>query len=329
MFLDLNKITKLTIEASSFCNLHCPQCPRFDSKGFLDKNLTTGHLDFNNIEKNLHLEKLPKLEVVTFEGDYGDPAMNPDLLKFIDFFKDCKKVKLYTNGSIRGKTWFKKLATYKNVETTFSIDGLEDTNHIYRINSNWNKTMDNVKSFIDAGGNAVWKMVVFKHNQHQIEEVRKLSQDLGFQNFEYVLSNRNFYGSNIWPVHVEGEYQYDLEMTTVSDLNIKKKSHTFANDIDNFTSPTCSWIEKGIMYINYLGRLMPCCMTSGTTWKNTISDRLFRKIIGNIDDIDLNINDIGKIAQSDFYQFRLHNSFSSQKTCHNLCLSNCTKKVIG
>src|SRR6056300_739701 len=115
MFLDLNKITKLTIEASSFCNLHCPQCPRFDSKGFLDKNLTTGHLDFKNIEKNLHLKKLPKLEVVTFEGDYGDPAMNPDLLKFIDFFKDCKKVKLYTNGSIRGKTWFKTLATYKNV----------------------------------------------------------------------------------------------------------------------------------------------------------------------------------------------------------------------
>ena len=99
MFLDLTKIAELHIEASSWCNLHCPQCPRFDEKGFLDKNLNQGHLDFVNIEKNLHLDLLPNLRYVKFEGDYGDPAMHPDLLKFVDFFQNIESL-VFSNNLI-------------------------------------------------------------------------------------------------------------------------------------------------------------------------------------------------------------------------------------
>jgi len=328
MFLDLTKIAVLNIEASSWCNLHCPQCPRFDQKGFLDKNLNQGHLNFVNIAKNLHLDLLPNLQHVIFEGDYGDPAMHPDLLKFVDFFQNIDCVQVITNGSIRSPEWFEQLATYKNVQTTFSIDGLEDTNAIYRINSNWKKTIDNAKAFIDAGGYAIWKMIVFKHNQHQIEQVEQLSKTLGFKEFKYQYSNRNFFKSEVWPVHIDGEYQYDLEMAKTDELQVKVKDYEVVNSAD-FTSPSCKWINNDMLYINYLGKLMPCCMTSGTTWKNTMSERLFRKIIGNVNEIDLNINDVGQIAQSDFYRHKLVNSFASIKTCHNTCIANCSKKVIG
>ena len=328
MFLDLTKIAELHIEASSWCNLHCPQCPRFDEKGFLDKNLNQGHLDFVNIEKNLHLDLLPNLRYVKFEGDYGDPAMHPDLLKFVDFFKYIDCVEICTNGSIRPPKWFEQLATYKNVQVIFSIDGLEDTNAIYRINSNWKKTIDNAKAFIDAGGYAIWKMIVFKHNQHQLEQVEQLSKTLGFKTFQHQYSNRNFFQSNVWPVYIDGEYQYDLEMADKDTLQVKVKDHEVAHSTD-FTSPSCKWINNQKLYINYLGKLLPCCMTSGTTWKNTMSDRLFRKIIGNVNDIDLNINNVGQIAQSDFYRHKLVNSFTSIKTCHNTCIANCSKKVIG
>ena len=30
------------------------------------------------------------------------------------------------------------------------------------------------KAYIDAGGNAVWKMIVFKQNQHQIQQARQV-----------------------------------------------------------------------------------------------------------------------------------------------------------
>ena len=321
MFLDLNKITQLVIEPSSYCNLHCPQCPRFGEKGFLDKHLNQGHLDFSRLADNLNLNFLPNLDYVKLEGDYGDPAMNPDLLNIIDFFKHCNQVDLVTNGSIRSPKWFEKLATRKNVEVTFSIDGFEDTNHIYRINADWNKIMNNAKSFISAGGKPIWKMIVFKHNQHQVEQVRKFSQDLGFAKFETIFSDRDFF-HNIWPVYIDGEYQYDLEIA--DNLQLNTKAHVLANNVEKFTSPKCKWIEKGKLYINYLGCLLPCCMTAGTTWKDTIAERLFRKIIGSTNDINLYQNSIDKIAQSDFYKFALEDSFASIKTCHNLCIKHCS-----
>ena len=36
--------------------------------------------------------------------------------------------------------------------------------------------------FIEAGGVAYWDMLVFKHNEHQIEEVRQLAKNMGFKN---------------------------------------------------------------------------------------------------------------------------------------------------
>jgi sulfatase maturation enzyme AslB (radical SAM superfamily) len=65
----------------------------------------------------------------------------------------------------------------------FSIDGLEDTNHIYRRNVKWDKLISNVKSFINAGGVAEWDYLVFKHNEHQLEEAEKFSKELGFKFF--------------------------------------------------------------------------------------------------------------------------------------------------
>ena len=67
----------------------------------------------------------------------------------------------------------------KNVIMSFSIDGLEDTNHLYRQDVEWDKIMERAKKFIGAGGRAEWKFIIFRHNQHQVEEARSLSKELG------------------------------------------------------------------------------------------------------------------------------------------------------
>ena len=45
--------------------------------------------------------------------------------------------------------------------------------------------MENVDAFIGNGGSAFWEYLVFKHNQHQIEEARLLSKKLGFKKFSH------------------------------------------------------------------------------------------------------------------------------------------------
>ena len=82
--IDVRDIETISIEATSYCNLHCPQCDRFDRSGYLNKYMKLDHLDFNKIKKNLNLDKLISLKKVRLEGDHGDPAMHPDIKNFLE-----------------------------------------------------------------------------------------------------------------------------------------------------------------------------------------------------------------------------------------------------
>ena len=52
--------------------------------------------------------------------------------------------------------------------------------------------MTNVKSFIQAGGEAHWEFLVFKHNEHQVEEARNLAREMGFKEFYLKKRRRAF-----------------------------------------------------------------------------------------------------------------------------------------
>ena len=52
----------------------------------------------------------------------------------------------------------------------FHIDGLVDTNHLYRINIRFSKIMANARAFLDTGATGEWHFIPFKQNQHQLAE---------------------------------------------------------------------------------------------------------------------------------------------------------------
>lgn len=54
----------------------------------------------------------------------------------------------------------------------FSIDSLKDTNSIYRVDSQWNKLMENASAYLKFGAKARWDFLVFKHNEHQVEQAQ-------------------------------------------------------------------------------------------------------------------------------------------------------------
>ena len=79
---------------------------------------------------------------------------------------------------------------HSRLRVVWGIDGLEDTNHIYRVGAKWEKIINNAKAFIDAGGIASWQFIEFEHNKHQIEEAKQLAKELGFKEFRLVSSTR-------------------------------------------------------------------------------------------------------------------------------------------
>ena len=207
----LESLSEINFELSSHCNSKCPQCPRYDMLGRVHKDLNVTHLDVNVIKK-LPIEKMRNLKKVSFCGNFGDPLMHPDLNEIVNIFQN-KEILISTNASLRSRQWWSELGEKENVSVTFCIDGIGKTHELYRRNTSYDKIIKNAKAFIDAGGTARWQFIVFKHNEHQLNEAKKLSEEMGFKEIKIMYSDR-FDTNNKWKVYDNNEYLYDLEKSS-------------------------------------------------------------------------------------------------------------------
>ena len=80
-------------------------------------------------------------------------------------------IKLFTNGSAHKPSYWEELAKrIGDNPVLFALDGTDkETYEYYRVKCVWEKTLENATAFINAGGWAVWSMVQFSWNEHQIE----------------------------------------------------------------------------------------------------------------------------------------------------------------
>ena len=252
-------IRHVELELSSYCNANCPLCPRNLFGYPYNTGYTAKHLTLAEVKQILEPEFISQLDSVAFEGNYGDPLMNPELLDIVDYVN--KPIKIYTNASMQTKTFWEKLAKTKTT-VYFALDGLSDTHSIYRQKTDYNKIIANATAFINAGGSAVWKMIKFGHNKHQIDDCKKLSKQLGFKEFIVV-----DHGRNSGPVfddqgnltRVLGDFTGSTELEHYID--IIDNGDMFIEDI--WDKPknniSCQTINGKSIYISSEGEVYPCC----------------------------------------------------------------------
>ena len=126
-------------------------------------------------------------------GNNVDPIYLSQFLQLCPRLKENNcKINITTNVSAKTKSWWKKLNSIldENDILQFSIDGLEDTNHLYRKNAKWNSIMEGIKVFAERKCKLSWKYIVFKHNQHQLKDAKGLSEKFGFDHFQFEHSDR-------------------------------------------------------------------------------------------------------------------------------------------
>ena len=306
---DAKTIEIITIEVTSFCNARCPQCNRFDEKN--NVIVRPKHLSLD-VTKKINQDTMPNLKEVIFEGDTGDVLNHPDALEIARSFEWVENVTFFTNASVRNPKFFESLAGLKNFSMVFSVDGLKDTNHMYRQNTNFDKIMANAQAFISAGGRATWKFIVFEHNQHQLDQVRTLSQQMGFEKFWPVQSDRSWYHGSSWPVYNKGVYKFDLKPSTVVLEQAGEKlesDHTnLSQDISDKGKKlklpiTCPKHENNEVYMDYDGNIIPCCMLSQDWWNNTFNTKNLFHLLkkGGARSINLNYHNVEEIFNSQFY----------------------------
>jgi len=254
------EIKVIHVEASTYCNARCPLCPRSLHGYKVEGVYPEMHLAVDKFKQCI--DKFPNRNFVYFNGNLGDPMMNPDILSLTDL-TGCT-TSITTNGSIGSEETWKKLAE-RNVEVKFSVDGLADTNHLYRQDVSWTKVVERMKWFIEAGGKATWKFVVFKHNSHQKSQARALSEKLGFVDFIVEDHGRN-YGpaldrdGNIthWILPEDGSLSptpYDVN----AGIERYRSTHRNFNPIQGKYKIDCERLKDASVYIDVRGRISPCC----------------------------------------------------------------------
>lgn len=196
MALDIDKINYMMIEFTSACNARCPACARtqhFVNSGITphgSRQITMDHM------KNLFGIKWPNLRKLNIDGNYGDSMYHPhslELLEYIADTQDASKIKLYidSNGGYKKPEFWTKLGDlmkrfHRTSCITFGIDGIDPEMHArYRVRVDLNKVFENAKAFIDNGGNAEWKWIGFDYNDHQLEDAKRMSKEMGFSAFIY------------------------------------------------------------------------------------------------------------------------------------------------
>jgi sulfatase maturation enzyme AslB (radical SAM superfamily) len=241
------------VEASSRCNASCPGCSR-NNNGYGTKTaLVEKDLDID-LYTNF-IKQFPSLEGIQFCGNLGDPIAHHDFLKLVEVSKPlCKKIQIHSNAGLKSPAWWTKLATLlSDIEhdVWFGIDGIGAVHQQYRQGTDFDRVVANATAFINAGGYATWQFIPFKHNEHQIRDCMRLSQQLKFKKFKVIRSFR----SDLTMVRDwrTGEHLYNLEPSTVAQkIFFKPKKSQVEFD-------RCMHLSMPSIYLSSTGKVSACC----------------------------------------------------------------------
>ena len=209
-----SNIGRLQLELTNYCNAFCSQCERTymlelqneapedrreHTKDY-DIRLNNTYLSIADIKRTFLPGKWTHLDEIVLCGNVDEPVINPDVIEIIKYLYHLdnteKNVYVHVNGGSRNESFWRELGELSKemdgkLTVIWGIDGDEDTNHLYRKGVVWKTLQRNWRAYISAGGRAAWQFIVFKWNQHQINDIKKLSESEGFARFGIIESFRN------------------------------------------------------------------------------------------------------------------------------------------
>lgn len=249
----------LGIETGNICNLKCPLCPT----GLGDTSMKKGFMELGLFKEIIDQLK-DNLSINLYS--WGEPLLNSDLIPMIHYTRKAKrdiKIIISTNLNIKNDKLLDDLLNSGINEIIISCDGVtQETYSKYRQEGDYNLVMRNMKFMVSLQKklpfkmNIIWNFLVFKHNEHEIEEANKLAQSLGV-----VLrfgKMRTSMKEEILKPHAESIRAYKDWIPDNSEYSAYDKTKEKTKKIIK----TCRkpWME---MSINWDGKVFPCCAVYG------------------------------------------------------------------
>ena len=139
-------IRVIHLEVTQRCQAACPMCDRNMNGGADNPHITNAELSLEDCKRIFKPEFIKQLDTMYMCGNLGDPIVATDTLEIFEYFRQNNPtihLSMNTNAGAQKEDWWIKLAEVfgKHGHVIFSVDGLRDTNHIYRQGVVW----DNVE----------------------------------------------------------------------------------------------------------------------------------------------------------------------------------------
>lgn len=287
----------ITIEPSSVCNLQCPECPA----GRRQLTRETGLLTFQKFADYLSFfEKDLMYLTLYFQGE---PLMNKEIF---DMVAHAKKMKVYvtvsTNAHFLSKENCSNIIQSGLDHLIISLDGIDqETYSKYRIGGDFKKVLTGIKELMTAKKRLNFKrplvtlqFLVFKYNQHQIGDFKKLGESLGVD-----------------AVSIKSAQIYDLEHNHDMIPDIRKYSRYVKNEKGNYClkkkpGNRC-WRLWQSLVVTWKGEIVPCCY-----------DKDAKHVFGNLAE-----KSFAEIRKNDAYNLFRKNVLTNRKNIE-IC-TNCTE----
>jgi radical SAM protein with 4Fe4S-binding SPASM domain len=245
----LHRPFTLSFEPTTKCNLSCPECP----SGLKNFTRLTGNALLQDYETIL--EKVKDHLIFIYLYFQGEPFIHKD---FTEMIRLAKKHHLYTITSTNAHY----LTPAKCEETILvgldriliSIDGsTQEVYEQYRKDGMLAKVIEGTKNLVDArkrlrktNPEIIFQMLVLKPNEHQIEEVHKLANELGVD--KVILKTAQIYdfenGSDLIPsIDKYSRYKKKAQGKWVIKNELKNQCwklwHSAVSTWDGYLIPCC------------------------------------------------------------------------------------------
>lgn len=239
----------LSFEPTTSCNLRCPECP----SGLRSFTRPIGMLESDFFRKVID-ETDSYLWYLIFYFQ-GEPYLHPE---FTELVKYASSKRIYTATSTNAH-YLTDANARKTVESgldrlIISIDGTtQDVYQQYRIGGKLEKVLEGTKNIVkwkrelkSKTPHIIFQFLVVKPNEHQMQEVEKLAEELGVD--EVAFKTAQVY---------EYENGNDLIPDNENYSRYKKKSDG-TYEIKNQLLNQC-WKMWHSCVITWDGSVVPCC----------------------------------------------------------------------
>lgn len=278
------------IEPTTNCNLHCPACPT-------GLRLSDRHRGTLTLEKfKILIDEIGDYLFILHMYNWGEPTLH---LKFPEMIKYASDKGIFiitsSNFSVKLSDEYVRKIVYSGLDVLLlSIDGItQETYSRYRKGGNLNIVLENLKKLHDIKIETsvktpviIWKFHVFKHNEHEIEDLKNIYKILGADELittrAYVPNDSEEIQATTNPLYPPIS-TYKPQTKTCSQLYC-----TFVHNPDGLVSPCCGLSSVNLDFSIYKNGVLKTMNTN-----KFINARMFFKNQYKICYDKINVNDNG------------------------------------